>query len=202
MAGIYDIKEHYRHEASRATEHYSTMSRAMYDDENNFDNFSPLYVLENIPANVKSVSTSFSIPHFVRRNSLFRSFATSDCRHSAWCTGASTRRFARVPRSPSPKPFGREVPEMRALPSSSTATTSTSAWIWWTRREDGMEQSWTNSRRLSRTSPTEGEEFAAMLVRRSHPKLASHAFYVRSEPEPELSLLFWGSFVFVTIECH
>lgn len=53
MAGVYDIKEHYHHEASRAIEHYSTMSRAMYDDENNFDNFSPLRILKNIPANVK-----------------------------------------------------------------------------------------------------------------------------------------------------
>lgn len=55
MAGVYDIKEHYQHEASRAIEHYSTMSRAMYDDENNFDNFSPLRILKNIPTNIKLV---------------------------------------------------------------------------------------------------------------------------------------------------
>ncbi|KAK2171877.1 hypothetical protein NP493_1016g01004 [Ridgeia piscesae] len=50
LAGVYHIGDHYEFESARGVEDISSMSRAMYGPEN-FDRFSPVYVVQNLPKN-------------------------------------------------------------------------------------------------------------------------------------------------------
>ena len=52
LAGVYHIGDQYEFESGRGVEDISHMSRAMYGPEN-FDRFSPVYVVQNLPKNTR-----------------------------------------------------------------------------------------------------------------------------------------------------
>ena len=48
LGGVYDISDHYLHEATRGVEDISPMGKAMYSPEH-FQRFSPAVIVQNLP---------------------------------------------------------------------------------------------------------------------------------------------------------